>query len=851
VTAFTRPAFSDPLINGLGGEAGFGEGVLVSNDDSSSAAIDITSVFPDGLNFYGTTYNQIYANNNGNVTLNGPLGTFTPFAITGITANPLFAPFFADVDTRGGAVTPTPGGNSRGTNLVYWDLDPERGIVTVTWDDVGYYSARTDKLNAFQLRLIKRGGSGFDIEFRWEAVNWTTGNASGGSGGLGGTVARAGWSAGNGENFIEMPQSGDQEQMLALDSDPGIATFQVRNGVVCSISPNPSSVDFGGAPLDRSVSRTIRLTNNETQAATIESISIVNEDGSPATGGVYAIVNDNATGTVLETGASTTFDVQFTPAEAGEFLRALNIAVDCSGVAASIGIELAGKGGVPVTFVDATLEDCIRQALGIEDGEVLDAEMETLTNLDLSGKGITDLTGLQAASNLRILDVRGNNFQDIPATFAILDQLPLYCLYRDFSRTTGSNPGNLTEVEVSGPDGSPIFVVVDTNELETLDVSTGVIDVTEPANLVILSTLQEQGVQIETGPGNLPPAASIVIDGSLTDEDGDGMATVTLNGSGSGDIDGTVIDWAWSWGGQTASGETTTATFSTAPTTVTLTVTDDDGATDTATHIVVLAQLVTFADTEMEAAIREALDMPTGPIDSADMATLTSFQSYFGSIADLTGLEFAVNLETLDLFGNSVSDISQVAALTNLKRLSFGENQVVDVSALAGLPNLEWLSLNNNEITNLDGIENLPSLEELYLTGNGAQLKSIASLLALPNLQRLDLLGTPLDWRPGSDVFATLMALEGQGCECAFNRPGRLWVELIESQTGVSFQFGPFFDDDQIEIEWTRDLNDPDSWRPQSADSMTAGDHDGQMQVDIPEPVESGIFVRSRRTSGS
>ena len=212
------------LINGLGGPAGFGEGVLSPNDDGSTGLIDISSVFPTGMNFFGTTYNGFYINNNGNITFAAPLGTFTPFSLTGATNNPMIAPFFADVDTRGAHdLTPTPGGTSTGSNEVYYDLDPENGRITITWDDVGYYGGHTDKLDAFQLVIQNTGDGNFAFEFRYENIDWTTGDASGGSGGLGGTVARAGWNSGDGSDFFELPQSGNQDAMLGLEttSNPG------------------------------------------------------------------------------------------------------------------------------------------------------------------------------------------------------------------------------------------------------------------------------------------------------------------------------------------------------------------------------------------------------------------------------------------------------------------------------------------------------------------------------------------------------------------------------------------------------------------------------------------------------
>jgi len=656
LVAFAHSASADFLINGLGGPAGFGEGVLAANDDGSSDAIDITSVFPDGLNFYGTVYEQIFVNNNGNVTLNSPQSTFTPFAITGNTSNPIFAPFFADVDTRGGPAFPTPGGRSRGTNLVYWDLDTTRGIVTVTWDDVGYFSSHIDRLNAFQLRLISRGEGNFDIEFRWEVIDWTTGDASEGSGGLGGTVARAGWSAGDGENFVELPQSGDEAQMLALEFNPGVLTFQVRDGTVCSISPNPSTIDFGGVIVGGSESQTVRLTNNETQPATVESITIVDGNGEPVTDGIFSIVSDNATGRTIASGVTATFAVSFAPPNSGVFNGNVEIAVDCAGADATLGVELTGRGATPVVFEDAALEARIREILNIPDRVILDSDLETLTSLNIAGLRASNLTGLEAATNLEVIDVRENNFEDIAATFDILNQLPLQLIIRDFPRGGGA-PGALTEFEVTGVAGDLIYFDVNLNALEVLDVSTGVIDVTDPDNLIVLRTLEEQGVRLETGLNNLPPAASIRIEGRLADTDGDGFATVTLDGSGSGDIDGTLRDWAWSWDDQRAFGRTTSGTFSTGRTTLTLTVTDDDGATTSTTFRLSIAQLITFEDPAVEAAVREALDMPTQNILALDMLRLTKLDLSGKGVTDLAGLETATNLQILNLQNNRISDI--------------------------------------------------------------------------------------------------------------------------------------------------------------------------------------------------
>lgn len=250
------------LVNNLGGTLGFGENFVPRNDDNFVPGVDLRTVFgAQGLSFFGSSFNYASVNTNGNLTLSNSvssgLGTHTPFFGLASVGRPLIAPFFADVDTTlsGGTaaanqVTPTAGGTSRGSDLVWYDLDPTGfGTLTVTWDDVGYYPARTGKLNAFQLQLAGTGGGNFDIIFRYEALNWTTGGASGGFDGLGGRVARAGYSSGDGASWYELPQSGNQDGMLNLENTAGNTgaaghyRFSVRTGTAASDTITGSAAD--------------------------------------------------------------------------------------------------------------------------------------------------------------------------------------------------------------------------------------------------------------------------------------------------------------------------------------------------------------------------------------------------------------------------------------------------------------------------------------------------------------------------------------------------------------------------------------------------------------------------------
>ncbi|MDQ1244620.1 MAG: hypothetical protein QG565_960, partial [Campylobacterota bacterium] len=173
--------------------------------------------------------------------------------------------FWADVDTRDssysstisdGFITPTVGGTSMGSNLTWYDIDTTTNTFTVTWDDVGYYYYNTDKLNAFQLQLVSTGNGNFNIVYRYEDINWTTGDASGGTDGLGGTVARAGFSAGDGVNYYEFYFSGDQNFMLGLEdnilagsSEAGVWRYSVNGGSVIGMGLEESDDTVSGTEL--------------------------------------------------------------------------------------------------------------------------------------------------------------------------------------------------------------------------------------------------------------------------------------------------------------------------------------------------------------------------------------------------------------------------------------------------------------------------------------------------------------------------------------------------------------------------------------------------------------------------
>lgn len=233
------------------------ENTLPANDDGSSDAVDV----PFPLTFFGQEYDQLFVNNNGNVTFGSDLAQYTPSDLTGPTDVPIIAPFFADVDTR-----------DPGSAQVTYGASPDGSTFCVNWADVGYFGEHSDLLDTFQLLLTKddtgegRGPGDFDITFNYDQVAWETGDASDGVDGLGGTSAAAGFSAGTGfpGTFVQLPGSFENGALLDGGPDalvsgfqgtttPGRYIFEVRNagqaelGGISGTVVDPEGVAVSGA----------------------------------------------------------------------------------------------------------------------------------------------------------------------------------------------------------------------------------------------------------------------------------------------------------------------------------------------------------------------------------------------------------------------------------------------------------------------------------------------------------------------------------------------------------------------------------------------------------------------------
>lgn len=231
---FGLAAVSDLTAQVIRTNPGFYKNSVPRNDDGSGPATPLGF----SINFFGKVRDTAFVNNNGNITFDSPLSTFTPFGLQK-TSREIIAPFFADVDTRG-----------PGSTLVTYGQDTVGGrkAFAANYIEVGYYERHDDKRNRVQVVVIDRSDTGpgnFNIEFNYERIVWETGDASGGTGGFGGVPATVGWSNGTTDDGSSFQLEGSMVRGAFLDTGPralirahmntatvGRLLFQARDGSI-------------------------------------------------------------------------------------------------------------------------------------------------------------------------------------------------------------------------------------------------------------------------------------------------------------------------------------------------------------------------------------------------------------------------------------------------------------------------------------------------------------------------------------------------------------------------------------------------------------------------------------------
>ena len=163
-----------------------------------------------------------------------------------------------------------------------------------------------------------------------------------------------------------------------------------------------------------------------------------------------------------------------------------------------------------------------------------------------------------------------------------------------------------------------------------------------------------------------------------------------------------------------------------------------------------------------------------------------------GYIKDLSGLEYATGLKTIDLSYTGVKDVSPIMKLNNLenldisgmkmddyswlsnfskmKRLDISRTKIQDFSFLNNMPELEKLNVASTSITDFSFLKNMPELEELNV-GN-TSITDLDFLKNLKNYKKLETLcvyDTAVSDLDAISGFVNIRSLYISGCNNIHN----------------------------------------------------------------------------------
>ena len=149
------------------------------------------------------------------------------------------------------------------------------------------------------------------------------------------------------------------------------------------------------------------------------------------------------------------------------------------------------------------------------------------------------------------------------------------------------------------------------------------------------------------------------------------------------------------------------------------------------------SQNVTIPDSGLRRAIQAALGRSEGsttPITTTNLAGLTTLDASRRGIDNITGLEHATNLTTLNLRMNDLSGGSvDFSPFTSLQTLDLTGNDLTSID-LTSNTSLTKLDLSGNDLTGITGLSSLTALTHLVLRDNCVTSIDLSSNTALTHL---------------------------------------------------------------------------------------------------------------------
>jgi Leucine-rich repeat (LRR) protein len=299
----------------------------------------------------------------------------------------------------------------------------------------------------------------------------------------------------------------------------------------------------------------------------------------------------------------------------------------------------------PIDIPDANLKNALNYLLNrTPEAPIYEADLQGFQKLDLSGKNIESIEGLQYATNLTELGLNWNNIQDISPVANLTN---LTKLYLDDNEVSDLAPvQNLTNLDSLGVGGNPftdIGPLANLTKLTYLNLSRHhLTDVSPLSNLTNLSRLFLDGgpTQTENKLTDIGPLANLI-----------NLNEVYLGNNKIKDL-------------------------------------------SPLSNLPVLSGL--YLDYNQIEDISPLANLP-----------LVVLNLRGNQISDIDALRELTNMSMLYLNSNKITDISVLTNMNRLQELDLGENRIRDIAPLKyALPNLRLLDLSSNLLTDISLIEN-------------------------------------------------------------------------------------------------------------------------------------------------
>ncbi len=384
-----------------------------------------------------------------------------------------------------------------------------------------------------------------------------------------------------------------------------------------------------------------------------------------------------------------------------------------------------------VHIPDFNLRAIIRRTLEIDAPAITREDMLRLTRLEAERQNIANLTGLEHATSLTLLLLHDNAISDLRPLSPLVKLTSIRLLSNQISDISPlANLTELTTLLLGDNNIRDIRPLVDLSQLTTLDLaSNNIADISPLANLTGLThlALRDNTITDVTPLANLTNLKRLELQNNrITDitplEKLTNLEHLDTQNNPILDADSPVVD----------------------------------------------SPVVDIPDPNLRSAIHDALGLDRFIITQADMLRLGALPAERRGITDLTGIEYALNLNNLGLQGNNITNLAPLASLKTLEYLFLsgnkaGNNSITDISPLSSLTRLKRLYLDFNRISDIRPLADLTALTHLGLAYN--TISDVNPLAGLYNLEILHIHNNSIADHSPLDGLALSLFEYDQSCD--------------------------------------------------------------------------------------